>query len=288
TLAPQPFTFLPAVGQAQDLIQTAVRQGQRWLTSAQVQTVFQAFAVPIETALSRQPVDAFAWPALSIYYAQNSAYGPYIAFGASAQIEWEAYSSRAVELPPLNHFLAQQIVQRSAVWPKLKLSTRADTKLSVLYEALERLSDLVCDCAHVLEIHLDPLHLTADGLVGLVSEAVSMRVGTPEFAAADVRHHYRHLTIYPYPRHWVQVQTFATGQEWVMRPIRPEDARALQNFVRELSAESRYMRFVSMLSELSPQMLARFTSIDYDREFALVATVAEPGRQFGEKIIGFC
>src|SRR5699024_10637208 len=229
TLAPQPFTFLPAVGQAQDLIQTAVRQGQRWLTSAQVQTVFQAFAVPIETALSRQPVDAFAWPALSIYYAQNSAYGPYIAFGASAQIEWEAYSSRAVELPPLNYFLAQQIVQRSAVWPKLSVAKLADTKLSILYEALERLSDLVCYSAQVLEIHLDPLQLTADGLF---SEAINMRVGQPEFAAADIRHRYRHLTIYPYPRHWVQVRSFADGQEWIMRPIRPEDARALQAFVR--------------------------------------------------------
>src|SRR5699024_4508086 len=76
TLAPQPFTFLPAVGQAQDLIQTAVDQGQQWLTSSQIQTVFQAFAVPIGMARCGQREGYSSLPALSIYFEQNSAYGP--------------------------------------------------------------------------------------------------------------------------------------------------------------------------------------------------------------------
>jgi len=51
------------------------------------------------------------------------------------------------------------------------------------------------------------------------------------------------------------------------------------------------MRFVSMLRELTPRMLARYSSIDYDRELALVATVTLPNpRHRGfpmETIIGF-
>src|SRR3546814_3168602 len=36
------------------------------------------------------------------------------------------------------------------------------------------------------------------------------------------------------------------------------------------------MCFVSMLRELTPAMLARYTKIDYDRELALVAAVQRP------------
>ena len=38
---------------------------------------------------------------------------------------------------------------------------------------------------------------------------------------------------------------------------------------------------MSTLRELSPQMLARFTQIDYDREMALIAVVTKDGREEG-------
>ncbi len=57
----------------------------------------------------------------------------------------------------------------------------------------------------------------------------------------------------------------------VIRPIGPEDAHREQTFVRELSPESRYLRFLNTLRELSPEMLDRFTRPDPAREIALVA-----------------
>jgi len=102
---------------------------------------------------------------------------------------------------------------------------------------------------------------------------------------------YQHMAIHPYPRHLVRRRTLADGNQWVMRPIRPEDAEPLQAFVRELSSESRYMRFVSMMRELTPSMLARYTRIDYHRELALVATVQSPNPLHRghprEEIVGF-
>src|SRR5690606_5654667 len=102
---------------------------------------------------------------------------------------------------------------------------------------------------------------------------------------------YRHMTIHPYPRRLVQSKEFADGTPWLLRPIRPEDAQPLQEFVRGLSDESRYMRFVSMMRELTPRMLARYTRIDYDRELALVATVQVPNPEHRgyprEQIVGF-
>jgi acetyltransferase len=69
------------------------------------------------------------------------------------------------------------------------------------------------------------------------------------------------------------------GTVVTIRPIRPEDAEIEQEFVRRLSPESRYFRFMQALRELSPQMLARFTRIDCDREMALVACVSRDGRE---------
>ena len=65
------------------------------------------------------------------------------------------------------------------------------------------------------------------------------------------------------------------GIRVTIRPIEPEDAQREQAFVRGLSPESRYFRFMNTLRELSPQMLERFTHPDAVREIALVALTGE-------------
>ena len=74
----------------------------------------------------------------------------------------------------------------------------------------------------------------------------------------------------PYPSHLVKHLTLADGAAITIRPIRPEDAAMEQAFVRSLSHESRYFRFMDSLRELSPRMLAHFTQVDYDRHMALI------------------
>jgi acetyltransferase len=80
----------------------------------------------------------------------------------------------------------------------------------------------------------------------------------------------------PYPAHLVRSATLADGASLVIRPIRPADAEIEQEFVRNLSAESRYFRFMDALRELSPPMLSHFTSVDYDHHMALVAVSLTP------------
>lgn len=67
----------------------------------------------------------------------------------------------------------------------------------------------------------------------------------------------------------------ADGTLVTLRPIRPSDARIEQQFVRELSDEARYFRFMDMLRELSPQMLKQLTDIDYESHMAVIAVVNE-------------
>ncbi len=63
------------------------------------------------------------------------------------------------------------------------------------------------------------------------------------------------------------------GSRVTIRPIQPEDREIERAFVSGLSSNSKYLRFFSAIKELSPQMLDRFTQVDYPREMALIATV---------------
>lgn len=85
--------------------------------------------------------------------------------------------------------------------------------------------------------------------------------------------------VQPYPSHLVQRVTLADGTVATIRPIRPEDAGIEQEFVRNLSDESRYFRFRDALRELSPRMLAHLTRVDYDRHLALIAVTGHGGRE---------
>lgn len=64
-----------------------------------------------------------------------------------------------------------------------------------------------------------------------------------------------------------------------IRPVHFGDAQLLQEFVKALSPNMRYLRFMSSLRELSPEMVAHFTRLDYAREMALIAVVRERGRE---------
>ena len=78
-----------------------------------------------------------------------------------------------------------------------------------------------------------------------------------------------------YPAELETVLTLKSGATFRVRSIRPEDAAMEREFVDGLSEQSRYLRFMQHLPALTPQMLARFTQIDYDRELALIALDGE-------------
>lgn len=81
-----------------------------------------------------------------------------------------------------------------------------------------------------------------------------------------------------YPAGLVRTRYLFDGSRVTIRPIRPDDAQMEQDFVRRLSNESRYKRFMGTLKELSPGKLKYFTDVDYDRHLALIATVEQGGQ----------
>ncbi len=81
----------------------------------------------------------------------------------------------------------------------------------------------------------------------------------------------------------VRIRFGARETTVTIRPITPADREIEADFVRNLSPESRYLRFHSGLRELTPELLARFTEMDYPSTLALIATVPTDG---GETEIG--
>jgi acetyltransferase len=94
------------------------------------------------------------------------------------------------------------------------------------------------------------------------------------------------MAIHPYPAELEGSIPLRAGGTLAIRPIRPEDAALERRFVNGLSEETRYFRFFYRLHQLTPQMLARFTQVDYDREMALVALAPDAGAPGGQAFVG--
>ncbi len=198
----------------------------------------------------------------------DAPFGPVIAFGAGGNMI-ELINDRAMELPPLNQFLARRLIERSRVAETLSFWRGAPAiNMEALEQILLRVSEMVCELPQLREMDINPIIVDESGAL-----AVDARI-VVDNAAPSVRH-YNHLAILPYPSQHEQLCMLAGGGEYVVRPVHPDDASMLQSFVRGLSPESRYFRFVSSMQELPATMLSRFTLIDYDREMALVALVTE-------------
>jgi RimJ/RimL family protein N-acetyltransferase len=63
------------------------------------------------------------------------------------------------------------------------------------------------------------------------------------------------------------------GDRLTLRFVEPDDAEALQNYVRALSTSSRYNRFFGALGELPKALLDRFTHVSEADGFTVIATM---------------
>ena len=194
-------------------------------------------------------------------------FGPVISFGAGGTMI-EVIADRALELPPLNQFLAHRLIDRVRSAEMLEAWRGAPaTDRDALERILLRVSEMVCALPQLREMDINPLILDETGAV-----VVDARIVIEQHA--PTRHH-EHLAILPYPSDQESEWPMRDGNRYTVRPLHPHDADMLQTLVRNLSPESRYFRFISTMRELPERMLARFTLIDYDREMAMVAIYRE-------------
>jgi acetyltransferase len=203
---------------------------------------------------------------LMIGVERDPTFGPIITFGSGGS-EVEIFRDRAVALPPLNRFLAQDLIRSTRAAQVLgEYHNMPPINMKALEEVLLNISEMVCELPWLQELDLNPLIVDDKGAIAADARIVI------DYAPSN-GDRYSHMAIHPYPAHLVQDWEQPDGRTVTIRPIRPEDSEMVQTFVKNLSDESKYFRFMDTLRELTQAMLVRFTQIDYDREMALVATL---------------
>lgn len=202
-------------------------------------------------------------------------FGPAISVGLGGTMV-EVIRDRAIGLPPLNRFLAGRLIDGTRAAHYLEaFRGKPAVSRSAVEEVILRLSEMICELPWIEELDINPLIVNETGARAVDARVVVRRV-------SPAARQYAHMAIHPYPIDLVDDFVLADGTRLTIRPIRPEDAVLEREFVNGLSERSRYLRFMLALKSITPQMVSRFTQIDYDREMALIALV--PGKDAGRQV----
>ena len=188
---------------------------------------------------------------LLVRVGEDPVFGPTIGFGPATAADF------TIDLPPLNLPLAHALIARTRI-PKLPDQPAAN--LDAIAGALVRVSQLVVDFPDIAELEINPLFADADGVL-----AADAWIRLHAAGEAPGR-----LAIPPYPAELTGSFNVA-GETLTIRPIRPEDATAHMEYFNRLPPEDIRFRFFSAVRELSPEQVARFTQVDYEREMAFIA-----------------
>ncbi|MER2506562.1 MAG: GNAT family N-acetyltransferase [Azonexus sp.] len=245
---------------------------RRHLRSApEVVLAFRELGTADRGVLLEREVDKPGGRWLAIAIRQDRLFGPVISLAESG-IAPIIYDACSVALPPLNPRLVDVMLRVPHVARLLgPLPGKPAVAEGPLRDILLRLSEIASELPCVR--HLEIGSLAADS-VSAIAVDVSIELQPPRGEADP----YGHMAISPYPAQLELAALLKDGSHCLLRPIRPEDTAALQDFVRNLSVRTKRLRFFSALSELPRQQLARYAQIDYGREMVIVATCNRDGR----------
>jgi acetyltransferase len=199
-------------------------------------------------------------------------FGPVLLFGAGGQLV-EVFRDRALALPPLNTTLARRMMEQTRIFKALK-GTRGRKPVDVagLEQLLVRFSRLVLQLRVIREIDINPLLVSADGVVALDARVLlhDREISEDQLPRPAIR---------PYPSEQAASWTLKDGTPVTIRPIRPEDEPLMVKFHQALSERSVYMRYFHLISldyRVAHERLTRICFVDYDREMVLVAEHRNP------------
>jgi acetyltransferase len=206
---------------------------------------------------------------LIVGLSEDPLFGPVILFGQGGTAV-EVVNDQALALPPLNAILARDLIDRTRVARLLKgYRDRPPSDVKAIIKVLLALQDIAIDLPEVKELDINPLWANDQGVLALdarIRVAREPRPGTERFA------------VKPYPSELAHEITDRNGKAYLMRPIKPEDASAIQETIASSDPEDVRMRFFSTLQRLPDVLAKRLTQIDYDREMAF-AVIDETGER---------
>ncbi len=113
---------------------------------------------------------------LMIGVARDNVFGPVISFGMGGSLV-EVIRDRAVALPPLNHFLAQQLISRTRALKWLgAFRGQPPVNLDALIHVLLRVSDMIHALPQLVEMDINPLLASDRGVIAVDARIIVEKV----------------------------------------------------------------------------------------------------------------
>ncbi|CAK0770226.1 acetyltransferase [uncultured Gammaproteobacteria bacterium] len=254
--------FSPDIERARAVITAALAEGRTELTATETASVLAAYDLRLEPSelgrAGERPLILGVTP--------DRVFGPVILFGEGGEAA-KASRDTAIALPPLNPPLARDLISRTRVHRSLAtMGDQPEATLEALGRLLVTVSQLVVDLGEITDLDLNPV-LAGAGQVRLC--------GARLWVAATNGEDRRRLALHPYPKALEERVTLRDGTLALLRPIRPEDEPAHQEFFSHLTPEDIRYRFFGVVRKLDHVQMARLTQIDYDREMAFIAVVLD-------------
>jgi acetyltransferase len=196
----------------------------------------------------------------------DPSFGPIILVGEGGTAV-EIVDDKALALPPLDLRLADDMIARTRISRRLsgyRNIKPADHRAIAL--TLVKLSQMAADLPELRELDINPLLADSDGVVALDARAYVSPVKPGEQRTRGSR-----FSIRPYPTLWSRGSVLADGRRVVIRPVRPEDEKAVVEFFSRVMEDDLRLRFFAPVRAFSHAFLARLTQIDYARAMAFIA-----------------
>ncbi len=249
----------PDHGAVARILECVGAAGRTALTGAESLAVLAAYG------LASAPADTASAASVTVH--EDATFGPVIGF--SAGDAW------AYGLPPLNLALARDLARSAGLRNEGAKSGGARSGgarsggVGDAAEALVRVSQMLVDLPSLATLRVGAL-LLCEGGASVARAAITLH-GPGRRAR---------LAISPYPEQLAHAWR-GGGQDFVIRPIRPEDAASHAALIGRVPPDDLRYRFFSAMRQVSPEQMARLTQIDYEREMAFVAVRASDGATVG-------
>ena len=219
------------------IVRDCRQAGRLTLTPAESLDVLAAYGLPASECVHGTIA--------ALHVHDDATFGPAIGLCVAPRNE------AAYDLPPLNLVLGQDLARRAGLEDAAMIDAAAD--------ALVRVSQCLVEQPQIASVDIGQLVITPEGSV---AGDATIRLRPPGELAV--------LAISPYPEHLAEHWS-SHGEDFLIRPIRPEDAEAHGAMIARIPAEDLRYRFFSAMRQVAPEQMARLTQIDYEREMAFIA-----------------
>ena len=199
--------------------------------------------------------------------ATDPTFGPIIMTGAGGTAT-ELLRDKAIDLLPLDHAGARALIARTRISAMLAGYRKVPpADVDSLANVLDAVSAMAVDLPDLLELDINPLLVSAAGVIALDARARITAEPAPQ----------SRLVLRAPPGGWASDLVTEHGVRFHVRPVRADDEAAVASFFDHVSAEDLRFRFMSGLPKVRHEQITMMTRVDYVRTISFLAFGEEGG-----------